>query len=302
MFLSLTLFALFALVFTISKEALLHASPFFLVGFRMLLAGGIMLAFMALRNWQSLRIPRKAWGALLLLSIANIYLTNVFEFWGLQYLTASKTCFLYSLSPFVSAAISFVFLKETMTSKKWFGFLIGFAGFIPILLHQTSTESIAGTFGIFSLPELAVLFAVITSQLGWITLRFLVNTHNLPTLVANGYSMLIGGLLALVHSSITESWNPIPVFSMKPFILCSFALIIVSNGICYNLAGTILKRFSATFMSFVGLTTPLFTALFGFIAHNETTPISFWISYIIVLVGLVVFYLEELRQEKTVTT
>jgi drug/metabolite transporter (DMT)-like permease len=301
MFLPFLLFALFAAVFTVSKEALYYASPFFLVGFRMCIAGAIMLAIAAIRDRKSLRLPRNLWGKMVLLAITNIYLTNVFEFWGLKYLTAFKTCFLYSLSPFLSALFSFLFLQETMTKKKWIGFIIGFLGFMPILLHQTSTEAGGGTVALFSLPELAVLLAVITSSLGWITLRFFVGKNNISPLVSNGYSMSIGGIMALIHSLAMESWNPIPVQSMMPFLVCSTVLIVVSNGICYNLAGHILKRLSATFMSFVGLTTPLFTALFGFLFLNENTPLSFWISYIIVILGLVVFYEEELQRAKTAT-
>jgi len=79
------------------------------------------------------------------------------------------------------------------------------------------------------------------------------------------------------------------------------ALLVISNGLAYNLAGAILKRFSATFFSFAGLTTPVFTALFAFFAHKEVPEPAFWISYAFIILGLVIFYYEETAIKKIAT-
>jgi drug/metabolite transporter (DMT)-like permease len=293
MFFVFLLFALFASVFAVSKEALLHASPFFLVGVRMMVAGALLFIILAWKKELNLRLSFSCWKNIILLAIFNIYLTNVFEFWGLQYLTSFKTCFLYSLSPFLSAVTSFLVLDEKMSPKKWLGFFIGFAGFIPILFSQTNEEESAGALLYFSWAELSVLAAVFFSSYGWTLLRKIVQKDQLSPLLANSLSMLIGGALATCHSLLKEPWTPVPVVDFLPFLATSAFLIIVSNGICYNLAGFLLKRFSATFMSFAGLTTPLFCALLGYFIHGERTHLPFWASYSIVVLGLVVFYQEE---------
>jgi len=287
------LYALFAAVFTVSKEALFHAAPFFLVGVRMFAAGLLFLGILFLRGKRKFSLSKKAFGKVILLAIFNIYLTNVLEFWGLKYLTSAKTCFIYSLSPFASALISFFWLGERLSPKKWLGFAIGAGGLFPILLSQTSHENVAGTLWLFSWAELAVLVAVFTSSFGWTLLRDLVSREGLSPLEANCFSMLLGGLFALFHSFFQESWTPVPVTSFPPFLLTSALLILLSNGICYNLAGFLLKRFSATFMAFAGLTTPLFTAFFGWMFHGEVTSASFWLSYSIVIAGVILFYQEE---------
>jgi hypothetical protein len=51
-------------------------------------------------------------------------------------------------------------------------------------------------------------------------------------------------------------------------------------------------------MSFAGLTTALFTALFGWLLHAEIPSVNFWTSFCIVCFGLVVFYQEELQVER----
>lgn len=292
------LYALFASVFTASKQALTYAPPFFLVGTRMFIAAVLMLLFYRFIQKKPLCIKKGTFGNLLKLGIFNIYLTNVFEFWGMQYLTSFKTCFIYSLSPFLSAFVAYFVSSEMMSKKKWQGLLVGFAGILPILISKTTEEEIAGQLWIFSWAELAVVVAVISSVYGWILLKQLVSTDGYSPFEANGFSMLIGGTLALGHSFFAESWSPFPVKEIVPFLECTLFLIIVSNCICYNLYGFLLKKFSATFMSFAGLTTALFCAFFGWIFHNEVPTLSFYLSFAIVTSGLFLFYQEELASNR----
>ncbi len=101
MILIFVLYSLFASVFVISKVGLQYAQPFFFVGSRMVIAGLIMLVYQWSLHRHLFVIKREHYLRLFGLAFFNIYLTNIAEFWGLQYLTAFKTCFVYSLSPFL---------------------------------------------------------------------------------------------------------------------------------------------------------------------------------------------------------
>jgi drug/metabolite transporter (DMT)-like permease len=295
MLLVFTLYALFASVFTVEKGAVAYASPFFIVGARMLLAGVLMLGYSFLHDRNSLKISRRTIGKIFLLGFFNIYLTNVLELWGLQYLSSFKTCFLYSLSPFLSALISYFLLDESLHARKWLGLLIGFVGFIPILAEKGSLEELSGIIFGCSIAQNGVLLGVISSVLGWIVLHQLVQGNACPTTVANGYAMLIGGALATIQSLVCEPWNPFPVTDYPIFFKSTAFLLIVSNLICYNLYGYLLRHFSPTFMSFAGLSTSLFTAFFGWIFFDEVISLSFFVSLAIVSAGLTIFYLEEIK-------
>jgi drug/metabolite transporter (DMT)-like permease len=297
MYLVVLLYALFASVFTISKTGLQYTQPLFFVGSRMFLAGILMLAYMRIFRAKEFSVSPDQKKGLILLGIFNIYLTNAFEFWGLQYLTSFKTCFIYSLSPFLSAVLSYLFLEERMTPKKVLGLIVGSLGFLPILLTQSTEEDLAGSFWVLSWAEISVLSAVICSVYGWIILRDLVFVKKCPFIMANGISMTLGGAIALVHSFLVENWNPIPVTEMVPFLEAAGLLIIISSFICYNLYGYLLKSFTATFMSFAGFTTAIFSALFGWIFLSEQITYEFLISGAIVFIGLLLFYQEELKRE-----
>jgi len=296
------LYALFASVFTISKMSLQYAQPFFFVGTRMLFAGVLMLIYQFFRDRANFLFLKKDFIYFLALGFFSIYLTNVLEFWGLKYLTSFKTCFIYSLSPFVSALLSYFLLAEKMNRNKWLGLLVGFSGFIPILLTSTQDEEQAGHLMMLSWAEIAVVIAAISSVYGWILLKQLVADKNYTPFMANGVSMIIGGSLALFHSSLVETWNPLPVNEAIPFMECALLLIIVSNLICYNLYGSLLRKYSPTFMSFAGFTTPFFTALFGWFYLEEVVSLPFFISATIVLSGLFIFYLEELKKPYMIQT
>ncbi len=289
------LFALFASVFTVSKIGLEYTQPFFLIGFRMLMAGIVLFGYEFYRNRGNFKIDWQSCRRILRLALFNIYLTNVLEFWGLKYLTSFKTCFIYSLSPFISALFSYLIFSEKMSFKKWIGLCIGFLGILPMMLSETSLEMETGHLYVFSWAELAVVAAATTSVYGWILLRQLINENGYSPQLANGMSMIIGGSMSLIHSGFVENWNPVPVTEFLPFILCSAWLLVVSNLICYNLYGWLLKRFSATFMSFSGFTTSMFSALFGWAFLNESLTWALFISTSIILLGLTLFYQEELK-------
>jgi drug/metabolite transporter (DMT)-like permease len=291
------LYALFASVFTIAKAGLEYSQPFFLVGSRMFLAGILMLSYQYIFQRTHFIFRKEHLWRIIRLAIFNIYLTNVFEFWGLKYLTSFKTCFIYSLSPFVSALFSYFMLAEKMNLKKWIGLIVGFIGFAPILLHETSVEEQAGHFFMLSWAEVAVMLAAICSVYGWILLKQLVDENGYSPFMVNGLSMVMGGSSALIHSLFTERWSPVPVTDYIPFFECALALIVISNLICYNLYGFLLKRYSATFISFAGFTTPLFTALFGWIYLGEIVYWPFYLSAFIVFIGLLTFYQEELKKD-----
>ncbi len=264
----------------------------------MLLGGIILLGWIALTKRSSFRLQTKQWISICFLSIFSIYLTNVLEFWGLQYLSSAKTCFIYSLSPFFAALFSYLHFKEKMNRRKWIGMLIGFLGFIPVIMTQTGSEDLFNIGGFFTLPTIAIMGAALFSIYGWVLLRLTIKDQELSPVMANGSSMLIGGTLALVHSFFIDSWHPIPVESqnIQPFFQGVLSMTLLYNVVCYNVYGLMLKRFTATFLSFVGLLSPIFASLSGWIFLKEPISWTILLSTAVVSVGLGIVYYAELKQ------
>jgi drug/metabolite transporter (DMT)-like permease len=292
------MYAVWSCVFSLGKIALQYSTPLFLTGFRMVLASLLILGFLFVFKRASLKIDKKQFFSLAILAFFSIYLTNILEFWGLQYLSAAKTCFLYSLSPFFASLFSYLHFKEKMNWQKWLGMSVGFVGFIPVLITQTGSEELFSAFGFFSWPTLAVMAAALCSVYGWVLLRLIVKDSSVSPLTANGVSMLIGGFLALLHSPFVDSWNPIPVAleHSSTFLKSALAITLISNLLCYNLYGYFLKRFTATFLSFIGLLSPIFASLMGALFLGEPLSWTLFLSTGVVSFGLFLVYRAELKQ------
>ncbi len=292
------LFAVWSSVFSVGKIAMQYCPPLFLTGSRMVLAGLILYLFMAAFKRSAFKLNRLQLISLVVLAFFSIYLTNALEFWGLQYLSAAKTCFIYSLSPFFSALFSYLHFKEKMNRNKWIGMAIGFVGFIPVLMHQTGSEELFNAFSFLSWPTLAIMGAVLSSVYGWVLLRFIVKDQAISPLMANGTSMLIGGLLAFGHSSLVENWAPTPIAAhhVTPFLQWTLLITLVYNLLCYNVYGVLLKRFTATFLSFIGLLSPIFASISGWLFLGEPLSWTILLSTGIVSIGLLIFYRAELKQ------
>jgi drug/metabolite transporter (DMT)-like permease len=297
-FFAVIMFAVWSSVFSLSKVTLQYSPPLFLTGTRMVLAGTILLVFLALFRRSVFQLNRVQLLSLGLLAFFSIYLTNALEFWGVQYLSAAKTCFIYSLSPFFSAFFSYIHFKEKMNRNKWIGMGISFIGFLPVLMMQTGSEDLFNAFSFFSWPTLAIMGAALASVYGWILLRIVVKDQSISPLMANGTSMLIGGGLAFAHSYFVESWNPTPIAAgnAAPFLKMLLIMTFLYNIICYNLYGMFLKRFTATFLSFIGILSPIFASVNGWIFLNEPISWTIFLSTAIVSLGLWIFYRAELKQ------
>jgi len=296
-FIPFFLFAIWSSCFSLSKMAALSSTPLFFTATRMLFASFLILGFLLFRKRKALKVSKKQGFAIIILALLSMYLTNTLEFYGLKYLTASKTCFIYSLTPFFAALFSYIHFNEKMNLKKWLGMTIGFLGILPIFFFQTS-DKLTASFFYISLPELAIIGATIFSVYGWILLRILVKDNSLSPLTANGWGMFLGGIFALVHSYFFDIWSPVPITSghLSHFIQGLISITLLSNVFCYNLYGYLLKRYTATFMSFVGLLSPIFASFSEWlILKTPPSPIILFSTFIIIF-GLWIVYKEELKQ------
>jgi drug/metabolite transporter (DMT)-like permease len=185
-----------------------------------------------------------------------------------------------------------------MNAPKWLGLAIAFCGMIPVIAMQSGSEELLNAFAFFSWPSLAIAGAALFSAYGWVLLRIAVKDDDTSPLVANSLSMLLGGTLAFAHSFFIETWAPTPIASgaFLPFLKGVAIIILISNVICYNLYGMALKRFTATFLSFVGLLSPIFATFNEWLLIGTTPQWTIFASTAVVCSGLFLVYRAELKQ------
>lgn len=309
MILIIILYIICASMFTISKFVLGFAEPIFFVAIRMICAGTLLIGYYFIKhksfNKQFISAILKDWSLFTKIILFHIYITYICDLCALKNLTSAESAFIYNLSPFISAIFSFFWFSEIMTFKKMVGLLIGFSSLIPIvnLTNEHLPNEHYNTFFLNQkigsmkiVPIIITFIAVISSSYGWIILRELVKYKNYSPIFVNGIGMFFGGLIAFITSLFTENWNPIPVNDLLPFIKGLLLIIVVANLFFYNLYGYLLNYYTATFLSFAGILCPIFTAILSNMILGETLSPNLVISGLISIIGLFIFYQQELLQ------
>jgi len=289
MFLLLVLYLLTSFSFIINKESLFFASPFFLVGLRLLIAGSLLLIYYSVFRKQKIVIKRKDWWIFLVVAFFGAFITNSFDMWGLRYIYAAKVSLIYMLSPFFGALLSYIFFKEKLSLSKLFGLFFGLAGLFILLVEK------GGAIYNFSLAEIAVVIATFTTVVGWIAMKDLVNSRSYSPILVNGISLSLGGCFSMLTSLFVESWRPLPVSNGLYCITFVIAAALVAHIISYNLYAFLLKKYTVSLMTFAGFSAPIFTAILGYFFLGETVPKTFLISLIMIFVGMYFFYKDELK-------
>ena len=296
MILILFLYFIIALTFVFGKLLLGFVPPIFLIAIRMIISGVCLLFFYIFAQRKPQFRRRQDYVYFVGVSLFHVLIPFTTEYVALELMNPSEVCLFYNLSPVCSAFLSYLFFNETMTWKKWAGLATSLIG----IIYFTNPNFLLQPSSLLSLPSLAhilMLISVVTASLGWILVRILVRNRGFSPLFVNGIAMLSGGVLALPLSYIVEGRVYFSLVENKgQFFLLLGALILLANVIFYNLYSMLLKKYTATILSFFGLLTPLFVVLLEAMFLQVTMSYNFFVSVSIISFGIYIFYQEELQQ------
>lgn len=293
----LIMHALLAATFAIGQAAVATTQPVFFIAIRMLFGGALLLGYLYFFRKKDAKLPQVSIFFWIQLILFHIYVPYITEFWALQYIGSAKAALIYSLSPFITALFEYYLFSVMLTKRKMTGLAIGFFGFLPLLLSCTPKECTATYFLYFSVPELALILSTISACYGWILIKRAVVQQNKSPILVNGIAMFGAGMLALVTSIFVDVWKPLPTTNPLNMFVFAAALILLSNVIFYNFYSWLMRRYSATFLSFSGFVIPLFAAFYQWLFFRESVSWHFFITATMVFVGLYIFYNDELKKD-----
>lgn len=303
----LSLSVLYSSVFTFAKVAMDSSSPSMVNATRMILAAFVLLLLPD--GWLGLKrqLPRTSFKPMLLYAFFSVYLANALEFWGLQYMTAGKACFLFSFCPIASGLIARFWFKERLTTLQWASLVWSMLSFAPILFIPSESDIAAslqlrratlgaqlGSSFAWAGPELAMLGAATSLSLGWLAMQQAVR-QSVGT-ATNLWGMFIGGGMTLIHLWILQPDPRDWIQNHAAFWPSELLLLFVSNLLAYNLNTWLLNHYSATRIALLGLSQPFLAALIAWVWKGETVNWSFWVSLVGVSVGLALFFTQKAPQ------
>lgn len=214
---------LWASAFMAVKIGLRSSPPLFLMGFRFLLAGSLLLAAARLLGH---RLPhtRRDWLRLGLIGLLNNAIYLGLSAVALRHLSGGMGAVLASTNPLMLAAVAPLLLRERLGARQVAGLALAFASVVAIMYTRTGTADSPAAMGLILLAN-AVMVA------GTVLFKRWAPGHHL--LVVNGVQLLVSALALLAPSLLLEPvaavrWDPAflgAIAYLALFVSCGAMLI-----------------------------------------------------------------------------
>ncbi len=288
---------LFAVNLILRQIILDYTQPIFFQGVRLTGAGILLLGYLYLYRRPLLRFQRRDIWLFFQVSLFFSYLSYLLAVISLVEFSSARFAFMFNLAPFITAIICFFYLHEKLNRKAIASLIIGFVGFLPLVFVGERLDIDSAS--LFSIPGLQLFISIIAYAYGWVIVSQLVRKRNYSPLLVTGISFFCGGIAVLLTSLVFENWlTVVPVSNIFKFTTYLIAIIFIGEVIAVNMYAALLKRYSATFLSFSEFLYPLFSAFLGWIFLHEKITYNFFISAIIVIFALYLFNQSEKDKKK----
>jgi len=211
------------------------------------------------------------------LGIVGYYLASFFDFYGLQYITASLERLILFVYPTLVILISAVFLKRRATRVQIIAILITYIGIFVVFADDLSFESEKLWLGVVSIFLSAFTYAIYLVGSG-------VMIPRLGAVRFTAYVMIVSCFMVIVHYLLTNSFEvlhqPWEVYAL------GFAMATISTVIPSFLISEAIKRLGASNFAIYGSLGPISTIILAILFLGERID-SFQITgTVIVIIGV----------------
>lgn len=261
--------------FTLLKITIDVMPPMQVMFFRML-AGSLVLLLL-IRWWlRGVNYQQGDWKWLLAMAAFEPCLYFLFEGLALKYTSASQAGLITSILPLMIAAGAWLFLKEQIKKRQWFGFSLAVAGVIWMSAHsEVSTSAPNPILGNF-LEVLAMMSAVGYTLL----VKKLTSRYNPVFLTA--FQTLVGALFFLPLALS----QPLPTQVQPQIIWALIYMGVVVSLVAYGLYNIALSRLPATVTGAYINLIPVFALLLALLVLKDNINLQQWLAVLVIFIGI----------------
>ena len=256
------------------KVSVRELAPFWSAGLRFAIAGGLLLAIVAVAR-RPLPRGRGLTGAVLyglLGFVANLALLYP----ALRTVPAGVATVLIALAPLMTFGLAILHRQERFRMQGLLGALIAFGGVAVIVADQLSTAVPLGSL-------LAILLAVTFMAESNVVLKWVPGSD---PFVTNAVAMLTGSSVMLVISAVGgEAWS-IPSEAVT-WAAVGY-LVVLGSVVMFGLNLFALRRWTASGVSYVTLLMPLVSVPLASVLLSEQVSPQFLVGGVIALAGVFV--------------
>lgn len=252
-------------------------NPLALSFFRM--AGAASIFWIASIFIKTKKIQKKHIITLVLASLFGISINQISFIIGLKTTSPIDASLIITLTPIITMLISAAYLKEPITTKKFFGVLIGFVGAILLILSSNSfgngSSSILGNSLVFLSSFSYALYLVFFKKF--------ISTYHPVEIMKWMFLISTIMLLPLTYNAVDYQFKQ----SFSPeLILRVFYIVVCATFITYLLIPIGQKNLRPTTLSMYNYLQPIIAAIIAVVFTSETFGLEKIISTILVFIGV----------------
>ncbi len=192
----------------------------------------LILVWHKKKSIENIKLSTKEWAWMLAIGLLGYYLASFFDFWGLQYISASVERLVLFIYPTIVVVISAIFFKKPIQKLQYIALIITYLGiilaFVPDLRLGGQKNLFFGAFLIFMSSFTYALYLIGNGEM----------VKKLGTTLFTCYAMIISTVMVVIHYFITvngQLFNYEPIVYKQVIIMAIFCTVIpsflVSEGI-----------------------------------------------------------------------
>ena len=236
------------------------------------------------------RIKKEHLGLFALAALFEPFLYFIFEGYGLKNTSPIIGSAIVAMIPLVTPIGAAIFLKERLTPMNIVGLFVSFFGVVTMLLNKNMVFT-ASPKGVLFLSG-AVLVAV-----GY-SIALLKLTRLYKPLTITWMQNIIGMIYFIPLVLLMEHFEPSNFSNMKEYIIPTVCLGVFCSAIAYALWAFAYSKLGASKANVYNNLIPVFTAIFSYFIIRESLTSQKIIGIILVVLGLVLSQLKDLRQAR----
>lgn len=274
----------------IIKLAYRHGvDPVTLLTLRMLISAPFFLALglWAARGSDVVPLKRADWKAVVILGAMGYYLASLFDFIGLQYISAALERLVLFLYPTMVLLLAAIFYKRIVTHRDLVALALSYGGIFLVFANDLSLQGSNVALGAFWVLLSALFYA-----------GYLLGSGNyvqrLGSMRFACYAALVSCVLVVAHFFVTNKpallWaQPMPVYGL------ALTMALVSTVIPIVLTAEGIRRIGSSHAAMIGAVGPVATIAFGNWFLDEPITAIQIAGAALVLAGVLIISLQKTR-------
>lgn len=271
--------AIWGAAFPFISIAVGEVAPLTYVWARLTVAAAALWLFLW---WRGLPIglPRRAWGAMLVLALLNNALPFTLFGWGQTHIASGLAAILNATTPIWGVVVAHAFTAdERLSARKLAGVVAGFGGVVVMI-----GPSLLGEVGSNGLAQLACLAAALCYALAGVWARRFRAMGVTPVAVTTGQLTTGAAVMLPLAALVDRPWLAQPPSLAALGAIAALAL--VCTAFAYILYFRLIDRAGATNALLVTLLVPPIALLLGIVLLGETFHVRDGAGLAMIALGL----------------